>query len=188
MEKEKIFSELAAHFTEGLMVHNELSTYFYYLSLIGYAKMHECHYYEESKNLFKVNQFYIDNCGKIPKDESIIQHKVIPEDWEFESNDSITTPERAVKKGMECWVDWEQSTLEFLNHIYSELIINGSSGEAIFVSNFIKDVQEELAAARHELLQLTHINFDMSYIVEDSKQKEKFYSKKLKQFCGEEEK
>ena len=44
MTLEEIFSELAAHAIEGMMIHDQMITYYCFLSLKGYAKCHEYHY------------------------------------------------------------------------------------------------------------------------------------------------
>ena len=44
MTIEEIFSELAAHAIEGMMVHDQMMSYYCFLNLKTYAKCHEDHY------------------------------------------------------------------------------------------------------------------------------------------------
>ena len=50
----------------------------------------------------------------------------------------------------------------------------------LFLSDYIKDVDEELAKAEKMMFELESTKYDMSYVVDDSKEKEKEFSKKKK--------
>ena len=65
MTVDQIFSEVSAHMIEGLMIHSQLSDYFNFLGLKGYAKCHKYHFFEESCNYKKLSWYYLTHYNKI---------------------------------------------------------------------------------------------------------------------------
>jgi hypothetical protein len=56
----------------------------------------------------------------------------------------------------------------------------GCVADSIFVSELIKDVDEELACATSELISKESINYDISEIVSEQPEMRKKYKKKMK--------
>ena len=50
---------------------------------------------------------------------------------------------------------------------YAELISNGDVGSALYISELIKDVDEELVEAKMLLMKNQHTDFDVVKIIED---------------------
>ena len=46
MAIEEIFSQISAHFVNGIAMHNDMASLFLFLNLEGYHKCQEYHYYE----------------------------------------------------------------------------------------------------------------------------------------------
>lgn len=78
MTIEDIFAELAAHMIKGLMVHDQMRDYYDFLNLKGYAKCHEYHYWEESKNYLCLKHYYFKHHNRLIKEMPIENPKIIP--------------------------------------------------------------------------------------------------------------
>ena len=74
---------------------------------------------------------------------------------------------QAVKHTLEMWVDWETKTKKLYEESYAELISNGDVGSALYISELIKDVDEELVEAKTLLMKNQHTDFDVVKIIED---------------------
>ena len=59
MTVEEIFSQLAAHMVEGLMIHSQMSDYFGFLGLKGYQECHKYHYFAENANYRAISKYYL---------------------------------------------------------------------------------------------------------------------------------
>ena len=182
MSIEEIFSQVSQHMIQGLMVHTQLSDYFYFLGLSGYGKCHEYHYFEESNNFRKSCTFYLENYNRFIKDSRIDNPQVIPENWYMYTRNQVDpdTRKTAIQKGFEYWVKWEEDTLSLYQKMYKELINSGEIASAIFIENCVKDVNNELVKAEQKLLELKIIDFDIFDIMEEQEPLLKKYSKKMK--------
>ena len=146
MTVEEIFSTLAAHMQEGLLVHQQLADIYSFLNLCGYKKCHEYHYYEESRNYRCLCNFYMEQYYKLipPKDPKTKTKELIPSSWyKYEKIDvDANTKRTAVKEMMQEWVNWEKETKKFLEDMYSQSIQQGFIGIAIQIKKYIKSVEE----------------------------------------------
>ena len=61
MTTDKIFSLIAQHMVEGLMVHSQLADFYGFLSLKGYQKCHEYHYLSESIGYSAFCEYVVDH-------------------------------------------------------------------------------------------------------------------------------
>lgn len=171
MTLDEIFSELAAHFVEGVMLHSQMANYYGFLGLDGYVRCHEYHFIAESKTYRKLNEYYLKHHNRLIQDVRAEDPKVIPDNWiKYTRQDvDIDTKKNAIKTAMSKWVSWETDTKELLEKMYDELVEMNEIATALFIGEFVKDVDNELEWAEQESLDLLSVNYDMTYIVERQK-------------------
>ena len=183
MTLEEIYSELSAHAIQGLMVHDQMISYYCFLNLKGYAKCHMYHFLEENQNYLKIKNYYLTHHQKLIREKQISDPKIIPTNWyAYERRDVDTTSKRnAVKTGLEKWIDWEKDTKKLYEKMYQELISLGAIADAKFLECFICDVNEELANAESLYIKKKAVDFDINSIMGDQDKKVKEYNKKIEE-------
>ena len=176
-----IFSDLSAHFIKGMMTHDQLATYYDFLSLRGYKRYHEFQFKCDSCNYRKLNRFYINHYNKMIIEKPVSDPKVIPESWYRYSREDVDTETKktAIKNGISEWIKWETATLSKLQQAHLELYDDGEVASAMFINKFIKDVQQELKCAKRMYLDLFAVDFDMVYILEQQTKIHDKYKKML---------
>lgn len=183
MTVEEIFSQLAAHMIEGLMVHSQMSDYYGFLGLKGYQECHKYHYFTENANYRKISKYYLYHYNKIVPELSFKNPNVIPESWYKYNRQDVnnTTRKSAIQSGMEKWINWERETKKLYQKLYQELIVLNEIAAAEEVAKYICDVDEELAQAIQKELELKVIDYDITLIIDKQEEKYKKYKKKLKE-------
>ena len=149
------------------MMHEEMANYFDFLGLDGYRKCHEDHYYDEIKNHRKLNIYYINHYNKLIYLDKIPIPTIIPESWySYTRQDvDIATKKDAIQKSLVKWIEWEKETKKIYEEVYCELMNVGEIGAAIFLQQFINDVDEEIIDAQKYHLNKEAIRYDMSDII-----------------------
>ena len=185
MTLEEIYSELNAHMIKGLMVHDQMASYYCFLHLKGYAKCHTCHYMEESISYTKLKEHYLRHHRRLIKTKAIDDPKIIPNSWyAYEEKDiDATTKRNAVKTGLEKWIEWEQGTVNLYSKMYKELFALGEIDDAKYIECLLHDAQEELCDAESMYIDKKTVDFDISSIISDQKIKLKEYEKKIEEHC-----
>lgn len=183
MTVDELFSQLAAHMIEGLMVHSQMSDYFGFLSLTGYQECHKYHYFEENANYRKINKYYLHHYNKIVPEMPFNNPNIIPESWYKYTRQDVnaTTRKNAIQSGMDKWIKWEEETKKLYQYIYQELIALKEIAAAEEVAKYIIDVDYELAEAIQEDLELKAIDYDITIIIDNQNKIYKQYEKKLKE-------
>ena len=131
MTVEEIFSTLAEHMQEGLLVHQQLADIYSFLNLCGYKKCHEYHYYEESRNYRCLCNFYMEQYYKLipPKEPKTKRKELIPSSWyKYEKIDVDANTKRTAVKAYQRFIQ-QSSTLirslaphSFCNHFRREFV------------------------------------------------------------------
>ena len=183
MTIDQIFSEVSAHMIEGLMIHSQLSDYFNFLGLKGYAKCHKYHFFEESCNYKKLNWYYLTHYNKLVEENPFKNPGIIPENWyQYTRQEvSIGTKKDALQEGFNKWIKWESETKELYENMYKQLITLGEIAGAKILEQYIIDVDNELAEAKQKHLELKAIGFDLSDIIQEQDSEYKKYNKKLRE-------
>ena len=165
----EIFKDISAHMIKGLMVHSQLADYYRFLGLKKYAKCHEKHFEEESHNWRCLSRYYIEHFNALIETERIDDPEVIPGDWfNYKRADvDIMTKRRAVENGLHEWIEWEKDTKRLYEDMYSELMNNNMIAAALFISQFICDVDKELSEAQGYHLYKKAVDYDMEHIVSE---------------------
>lgn len=171
MSVESIFSEIATHQINGLMVHSDYADYYGFLGLEGYRHDHECQYEEELKNYRKILHFYMDTYHKLLPMGEIKQANVIPKSWckytTFDVNESDMR--RAVKDGLEGWLKWEKKTLELYRAKGKELTEMMEVTAAKQVMCLIEDVEKEIHEIEKWIIEKNTADYSVENIIEEQK-------------------
>lgn len=183
MTLEEIFSELAAHAIEGMMIHDQMATYYCFLSLKGYSKCHEYHYWNESDEYFKIKKHYFKYHNKLIPEKKIDNPDLIPKSWyQYNREDvDISTKRNAVKTGFEKWINWEERTKDLYKHLYEELIELKEYNDAHLLEKLIYDVEDELAHARKYYIHLKTCDYSMDSILNQQYWKHEKYKEKIEE-------
>ena len=169
MTTDEVFTDISAHMIVGVMIHKELADYYDFMSLAKYGKIQSKQYISESKSLRKLNIYFITRFYKLIPETKVEIPNVIPRDVYKHISDDLSPMDvrQAVKRTLETWVDWETKTKKLYEESYAELISNGDVGSALYISELIKDVDEELVEAKTLLMKNQHTDFDIVKIIED---------------------
>ena len=177
---EEIFSIIAAHMQEGLLVHKQLADIFSFLNLIGYQQCHEYHYFEESYNCRCLHNFYMEHYYKFIPIKEVNNPELIPSSWykytQFDVD--VSTKRSTIRDMMKHWVDWEKSTKQLFQQMYKELYDIGEIAAASKIEEFLCDVTEELQDAEEKWLKLEAIGYDMGLIMDEQEALYKEYKDK----------
>lgn len=183
MTIEEIFSFISARMIEGLMVHSQISDYFCFLGLEGYALCHKYHYFEENSNYRKINHYYLTHYNQLIPDRPFSNPNIIPADWyKYKRQDvDMSVRKASIKAGFEKWVKWEKESKKSYELYYQELLKLNEVAAASELQKYIIDVDNELADAENKLLTLSSIDFDITTIIEEQDKVYKKFTKQLKE-------
>lgn len=167
------------------MVHEQLANYYDFLGLDGYRNCHEYHFMKESVGYRALCRYYVNHYNKLIPETQFDNPDIIPESWyRYERKDvDMSTKKNAIKQGLERWVEWETETKRLYSDMYKEMMANGSVASAKFLCEYIADVDEELSNATKYWLYKESMNYDMSVIVSEQKDKAEHYKKKMGEVC-----
>ena len=177
----EIFSELSNHMIKGMMVHDQMSNYYRFLGLNGYAKCHEYHFMKETCGYRKLQRYFISRYNKLIPETEFNNPSIIPESWYAYTRQDVdaSTIKNAVKVGLTTWVDWERDTKDLYQRLNAELYDLGEIATAKFLEEYISDVDCEHKKAQTYLLHKNAIGFDINEIVSEQHHKHKKYEKHI---------
>ena len=184
MTVDEIFSTIATHMLEGIMIHEQLMETYLFLGLKGYAACHEYHYLAESKerNFFLSNT--IEHFGRLVETDikRSQTRNLIPKSWYESTREMVDfqTRREAIAAGFDKWIDWEEETKELYSKSYKELLSLDEIQSAELIKGMCLDVEEELVYAKNERLAKASMSFDMVSIIEEQSAVEQTFKKKLK--------
>ena len=182
MTVEEIFSKLSSHMIKGLMLHDQMSDYYDFLSLRGYKRCHEYHYKKEMCGYRKLHRYYINHYGRLIEEQKIEDPESIPSTWYRYSRKEVdaSTKRSAVRTGIEKWIAWEKETKDLYEMAYRELMKAEEEAAAIFLQEFICNVDCELKYAERKAIDLETVDYNMAYIVGEQTKLHDKYKRKMK--------
>lgn len=182
MTIDEIFSELSGHLIKGLMLHDQMSDYYDFLSLRGYKRCHEYHYKKEMCSYRRLHRYFINHYGKLIEEKRIDDPEAIPSSWyRYKRNEvDASTKRSAVRAGVEKWVAWEKDTKELMQRAYRELMQANEEAAAIFLQDFIADVDCELKYAERKAIDLDAVDYNLAYIIGEQTRLHDKYKGKMK--------
>lgn len=179
MTIEEIFANISSHMIKGMMVHEQMANYYRFLGLNGYSQCHEYHFMKETCGYRKLQRYYISHYNKLITESDFDNPAVIPDSWYNYTRQDVdaATIKSAVKSGLTAWIGWEAETKDLYERMYCELLDIGEIATALFLADYIKDVDEEHKKAQGYMLSKVANGFDMTAIIEEQHRKHKKYKK-----------
>lgn len=182
MTVDEIYSQIAQHMIEGLMVHSQLADYYSFLGFEGYSKCHKYHYFLENANYKKICDYYLHHYNKLIIEKPFKNPGIIPETWYKYTRQDVngSTKKSSVQTGLEKWVEWEKETKTLYENMFMELMSLGEVAGAMELKKYIIDVDDELAEACQKHIDKKGMDFDLPTIIAEQKEICKKYDHKLK--------
>lgn len=182
MEVAEIYSKLANRMVQGMMFHEQMANSYNFLGMKGYEMCHEYHFLEETCNYRKLCRYFVDHHNKLIPYSDIDDPDTIPESWYRYTRQDVDagTKKNAVKVNLERWVSWEKGTKELYESCYRELMEAGEVASALFVAEFIRDVDCELKKAEKYHLNKVSTSYDLIAIMDEQVHKRDKYREKLR--------
>ena len=182
MTVEEIFKRLSSHMIEGVMLHDQMSDYYDFLSLREYKRCHEYHAYKEMRGMRCLHRYFINHFSKLIEEDNIPNPNVIPSSWYRYTRQEVdvNTKRQAVKQGIEKWVAWETDTKALYQQMYHELMDLGEVAAAKKIACYICDVDRELKYAQRKHINLVAADYSMGYILGEQDHLHDWYIKKMK--------
>lgn len=176
-----IFKDLSSRMIKGLMIHDQLNQYFLFLNLPGYSMCQKYHYIKESINYQYLNDFYIQNYGKLIPTDAISNPNLIPLEWNNRDMQSIDNEQkkRAIKAGFQKWINWEEGSLKAYENAYANLMNMRQVQAASFINKYITDVSEQLYSIKNQYLNQNFLDYDLNNIINSQKEMYDYYAKKI---------
>lgn len=181
MTIEEIFTKLAEHMLQGIMIHEQVANCYGFLSLKGYEKCHEYHYYSELCNYRCLYKYSLKYCGKLIKIGELKDPGIINANWYKYTRGEVdvNTKRTAVRDLVKHWVEWEKSTKTLLETSCKELYELGEIAAAQKIYCFLKDVTHELAHAENKRINLETSGYDIGTILGEQEHLYHKYKEKL---------
>jgi len=163
----QIINRISDNYQTALAVHRELADIFWFLSLPGYAMLHEYQHLDESLAQRKVKNYitttyhmYVPD--KLPKTANIAEPLLNGKNRKALKADDTW---KIIKESFEIYREWEEGTLKEYQKIAKELFENGEISAFNFVGEIIRDVKAELIFLNDKIIELNAMNWDMPNIV-----------------------
>lgn len=176
MTVEEIFSKIIAHMIRGMMVHDQLSDYYRFLGMPGYARFHEKQYEDESDGYVMLKKYFIDHYNRLVPEVPIENPNVIPNTWyQYKRQDvDVNTKKNGVKDGLNKWIAWEKETKTLYETMFKELMNLNEVAAALFLKDYVLDVDRELKKAEKYQLNKKANDYSMDAIMSEQR---KMYDK-----------
>lgn len=181
MTTDEIFSKVASHMLDGIMIHNEMAKAYDFLGLWGFAKCHTYHTVEEQHSYSSFQHYYASHYFKLLKIDNPQTPTLIPESW-YKYNTSavdVGTKKNTVKDLMTKWVEWERDTKKLYQEMRRELITIDEIAAALELDKYILDVTDELKHAEKKLIKLETLGYDIGKVIDWQQPLYKKYKKLL---------
>lgn len=181
MVVEEIFAKLKNHMIEGMVFHDQMAQYYDFLSLKGYKRCHEYHYFTETLGYRKLCRYFMNHYHMFIPWEEMDNPRAIPDSWYRYTRQEVDTGTKksAVKSGIEKWVKWEKDTKNLYQEMYQELVGIGEIAAAQKIMCYICDVDCELKHVERKHLDLESIGYDLPTIVMRQHEIHDMYKEKL---------
>ena len=183
----EIFSSILSKQIYGLMFHDQMASYFDFLCLNGFNRLHEYQYLDESVNYRKTQRYFINCYNEIVQSNDVKDPEAIPSEWLRHTRHEVTpaVKQRAVKEGFEEYRDWEKHVEECYSAYAKVLYERGMLNDYSFVLGLICDVSKELKKLDRLILKMSSTDYDMTYVEEMQDELHEKYKKKTHEVTEE---
>lgn len=166
MKASEVFGRISTHMIEGMMLHDQMTDAFNFLTLPNFRKLQERRYYEESQSMRDLHVYFISHYNMLMDEGRPEDPHAIPRNWMGYSRQQVTmeTKRKAIRDLIEHWVKWETETKHCYEKACMELMECGEVAAAEYVKKLVMDVNEELAYAQMLHIRLEGIGYDMPTI------------------------
>lgn len=166
MTIEEIFSKIASHMIEGIMIHEQLANYYDFLGLKGCKRCHEYHYFCESAEYRKLQRYFINRYNKLIPEADFKNDSVIPSNWYRYTRQEVdsSTKRNAVKSGLAQWIKWEKETRTLYTEMYKTLEDMQEYVSAEMICHLLKKADKEIKQAERKQLELESVDYDLILI------------------------
>lgn len=168
MELRDIFSEISSHAIKGMMFHDQLASYFGFLSLNGFKKEQEDRFISESMEYRRIMDYFVSHYNQLIPEAEIENPSVIPSGWYGHKREDVDTSTRrsAVKEAYDHWITWERETKSLYEKSVKELHDMGFIAASLAVSSMVASVDHELALAEQKRMELEACDYDSVFILD----------------------
>lgn len=186
MTAEEIFSRISAHMVEGIMLHEQLCSYFEFLNLDGYQYCHKFHYLSETLSQRDIQDFYIHKYNKMIPSAKIDSSSFIPDSWYGYTRQAvdIQTKRNAVRTAFDKIIKWEKSSCTLYNSMIAELETLHEYDASEKIKALSENVQNEIFQYEKEYLELVAVDFNMLPIIQRQKHLQKKFKKDMKKLLS----
>lgn len=183
-----IFAEISARQVAALMIHDYMASFFDFLGLRGYKRLHEYQFYSEGREYRKTSRYYINHHSRmIPESGSKPEFSKTPLHTASRMSVGKSTKQKAVEDCMTEWQKWESETKELYEHYAKEMMDQGMIADTLFIEKLVAGTNEELKKADRLVIDLISAGYDMTYIMESQKEIHDKYKAKAKKLEKEDE-
>jgi len=179
----ELLSNINDRYHMALHFHRESADLFWFLSLQGYATLHEFQLLEEGETQRKIKRYIFDIYGVPIVDNVATGTSLFSLLTQGQKRHELTSDVcwNAIKRAWEAYETWELETLQEYERIAHELFSQGDIVTFNFVSDIIKDVGEEVRNISNELSRLKTMDFDLPQIIGEQEDIRERYLKKMKE-------
>jgi hypothetical protein len=165
----EIASEISSHMIKGLMFHSQMADYYKFLGLSKYSECHENHYKKEDCAWRKFSNYVIEHYNKLIPEKEIESPDAIPQSWYDYSRQDVDagTKSKAVKAGLEKWLEWETETKTLYQNMFYELLMMKEVAFAMHLKHYIKDVDCEITDVTQYQLNKSSVGYDIGVIISE---------------------
>ena len=169
----------------ALAFHSESAIVMWYLSLCGYAALHEYQLIAELQEQRRLKRYIIETYGEylpdnLPNSANIAQPLI----GDIRRQDiDIQMAQNILRQAFSAYQNWEAETLRNNEQIAAQLHANGCIADYQYVMHIITDVQEELRILNNLIIELQAHGWDMPQIVAAQVDTRNHYAKQLKKPC-----
>lgn len=166
MTVSEVFSKIAAHMVEGMMLHDQMADYYDFLGLMGFKRMHEYHFLREAADMRGISRYYLNHYNYLLPSVEVKDPAIVPSGWyKYHRKDiDASTKRQAIRTGMEKWCAWEEATKKLYQESYSTLCDMGEVAAACKVKELVSDVDMELKCADRLHIKLQSVDYDLCTI------------------------
>jgi hypothetical protein len=182
MTIKEIFKTIQKRQIEGMMFHDEMANYFDFLGMMGFKRLHEYQFFKESAEMRCTSRYYLNHFQKLLDTEEVKASDYIPSNWYRYTRQEVdnSTKRNAIKSGMEKWAEWEKETLSIYEDCYKSVLEGTEIACAEKIEDMLNDVRKELKHAHRLILELSAVDYDLSYILCKQDCLHEHYKKKTK--------
>ena len=179
----ELLNEISAHFATALSFHAESRALFEFLSLPGYAAIHDYQYHDESMTARNLKRYAITHTERLQPDAPPQDIRLITKLVNDRSRNEIKAAERTqiVQKAFSSYRQWEESTIELYSDIAKQLSESGDMAAYAYIMEIVKSVDAELAHVKDMITDLDGIGWDTIEISARQKTLEELYIFKLRE-------